>query len=270
VVRRRRVSAKIGTSLALAVLVAIGCARAKPARTIILPTLLVELPTDRAPTFPPDSDDRALTPADTPTVALTLPTLSESATPGPDIPTATATLAPAPEQQTVTPTPPTGTISHSEYAIARGDTLTSIALRHDTTVLAIMNVNGLVDPDDIHVGQILLIPCGDGDEGQVPTGQVEHTVAAGETLATLARLYRTTPEDILSANEAITDPLSIPVGITLTIPVGTAPQQVHIVRAGETLYSIARRYGVEIDTLVALNAISSPNHVEAGQVLILP
>jgi LysM repeat protein len=44
------------------------------------------------------------------------------------------------------------------------------------------------------------------------------------------------------------------------------------VRAGDTLYQLAKHYGVELQQLVALNraTISNPNHIEVGQVLDLP
>lgn len=44
------------------------------------------------------------------------------------------------------------------YVVQPGDTLTSIALRHGTTVRALMDANNLANPDIIFVGQVLLIP----------------------------------------------------------------------------------------------------------------
>jgi LysM repeat protein len=56
-------------------------------------------------------------------------------------------------------------------------------------------------------------------------------------------------------------------------PVPTlAPGQtiIYVVRSGDTLYSIARRFGVSMQTLVQLNAISNPSYIWAGQKLIIP
>ncbi len=44
----------------------------------------------------------------------------------------------------------------------------------------------------------------------------------------------------------------------------------HTVRAGETLYSIARYYGVDVNTLARANGIVNPNVLYAGQVLVIP
>jgi LysM repeat protein len=44
----------------------------------------------------------------------------------------------------------------------------------------------------------------------------------------------------------------------------------HVVQAGETLYSIARRYGVDVNTIARYNGIVNPNHLYAGQRLAIP
>jgi lysozyme len=44
----------------------------------------------------------------------------------------------------------------------------------------------------------------------------------------------------------------------------------HRVRYGETLYSIARHYGVSVDAIADANNIYNPNWIYAGQVLHIP
>ncbi len=44
----------------------------------------------------------------------------------------------------------------------------------------------------------------------------------------------------------------------------------HVVLAGETLFSIARYYGLDVDTLARANGIVNPNVLYAGQVLVIP
>ncbi|MFC0560120.1 LysM peptidoglycan-binding domain-containing protein [Halalkalibacter alkalisediminis] len=44
----------------------------------------------------------------------------------------------------------------------------------------------------------------------------------------------------------------------------------HTVQPGETLWSIANRYGVTLQELMFLNAITNPNLVYIGQVLRIP
>jgi LysM repeat protein len=59
---------------------------------------------------------------------------------------------------------------------------------------------------------------------------------------------------------------------TVVAPVYAAPDErtVHIVRAGEMLYSIARACGVDVWALASANGIANPNSIYAGQRLVVP
>ncbi|HEU5319491.1 MAG TPA: LysM peptidoglycan-binding domain-containing protein, partial [Methylomirabilota bacterium] len=54
-----------------------------------------------------------------------------------------------------------------------GDTLSSIARRFGTTVEAIVRVNGLEDPDEIAVGQVLFIPTTGPIPSPTPPGTAQ-------------------------------------------------------------------------------------------------
>ena len=45
---------------------------------------------------------------------------------------------------------------------------------------------------------------------------------------------------------------------------------IHVVVLGDTLYAIARRYGVSIESIAAANAVSDPNVLVVGQALAIP
>jgi murein DD-endopeptidase MepM/ murein hydrolase activator NlpD len=53
-------------------------------------------------------------------------------------------------------------------------------------------------------------------------------------------------------------------------PPAQGSETIHVVQAGETLFGIAQRYGTTVDFLVALNGLSDPNLVVAGQRLLIP
>jgi len=64
--------------------------------------------------------------------------------------------------------------------------------------------------------------------------------------------------------------LALLVGI---MPASAAPKAcdtIHIVQRGETLYSIARRYGVDVWTIARANGITNPNCIYVGQRLVIP
>ncbi|WP_084140145.1 LysM peptidoglycan-binding domain-containing protein [Lacticigenium naphthae] len=51
---------------------------------------------------------------------------------------------------------------------------------------------------------------------------------------------------------------------------GTSSSSTYIVKAGDTLYSIALKYSTTVSTLVSLNNISNPSLISIGQVIKLP
>lgn len=89
----------------------------------------------------------------TPPAGTPQPGTAVAATPTPfDATPAPADATPA----TATPTAEPG--APIEYTIEPGDTLFDIALEHDTTVDAILELNPGLDPDLINPGDVILIP----------------------------------------------------------------------------------------------------------------
>jgi murein DD-endopeptidase MepM/ murein hydrolase activator NlpD len=111
------------------------------------------------------------------------------------------------------------TPSTTTYIVQRGDTLSLIARRYDTTVRALAELNGIVNLNLIYVSQRLLIPNA-GHSSPSPSTQI-HIVQPGETLTRIASRYGVTTSAIVAAN-GIADPSLILVGQRLAIP-GSAP-----------------------------------------------
>lgn len=44
----------------------------------------------------------------------------------------------------------------------------------------------------------------------------------------------------------------------------------YTVQPGDTLYSIAQRFGVTVDTIAQANELSDPDYIFVGQVLVIP
>lgn len=105
------------------------------------------------------------------------------------------------------------------------------------------------------------------------TISVTHQVKPGESLSSIANYYGVLAADIIRAND-LKDPNRLVAGQTLVIPgVATPPTPtpiIHVVRPGENLYGIARKYGVSPEALASANGIADYNLIQAGQRLKIP
>jgi LysM repeat protein len=109
---------------------------------------------------------------------------------------------------------------------------------------------------------------------QCPPNTFAYTIKPGDTFYKLARQFNTTIPAIISANPLV-NPLFLQIGQTICIP----RQQVfppcpegnyYIIKAGDTLYSIARRYNVSLDDLIEANPGIDPDRLAIGQVICIP
>lgn len=151
------------------------------------------------------------------------------------------------------------------HTVRRGETLTAIAQRYNTTTDAILVRNAIIDPNRIFAGQVLAIPS-------VVTPPRSYTVQAGDTLTYVAQRFNTTVEALRQANNLAAG-VPVRVGQTLTLPpTGGAVNYArsHVVNTGETLRTIAERYGTTWQTLAAVNNIVNANRIFAGQTLLIP
>lgn len=101
------------------------------------------------------------------------------------------------------------------YVVKEGDTLSSIALAHNTTVASIAAINGIDSPDRIIPGQHLMIVKN--------ASALVRRVAKGDTLWDIARAYGVTVDSIAEAN-ALAGDVIIP-GQLLIIPVPQIPRE---------------------------------------------
>ncbi len=98
---------------------------------------------------------------------------------------------------------------------------------------------------------------------------IYHTVQSGENLFRIGLRYGATVDAIVAANN-LPDRGSVRAGQVLLIPVSPSAGAVtYVVQPGDTVYSIARRFGATVKTLVALNDLNSSCAIKAGQVLII-
>jgi len=106
--------------------------------------------------------------------------------------------------------------------VARGDTLSGIALQYGLDVEALTRANPGIDSQRLQIGQELLIPVpGVGGEAVLPSESrvVTHTVQEGETLLGIAAEYGVALNDIYALNAGVS-PQFLQVGQVLRIELG--------------------------------------------------
>lgn len=104
----------------------------------------------------------------------------------------------------------------------------------------------------------------------VPTSKGDYyTVKKGDSLYSIARLYDVSVEDLKTFNKLVSNVLAI--GQVLRIPdiVEKSDTSVYYVKKGDSLYGIAKSYGVSVEDIKRLNSLSS-NSLSIGQELLIP
>ncbi|MCB9616398.1 MAG: penicillin-insensitive murein endopeptidase [Sandaracinus sp.] len=83
------------------------------------------------------------------------------------------------------------------YVLQRGDTLSHVAVRHDTTVAELLAINPGLRPDRVTAGRSIRVPVAEG------TMRIEHVVRRGETLGRLAERHRVSVRDLQRWNPGL-------------------------------------------------------------------
>ncbi|MBQ9018848.1 MAG: LysM peptidoglycan-binding domain-containing protein [Bacilli bacterium] len=152
------------------------------------------------------------------------------------------------------------------YVVKRGDTLWGISNQYGVNVSELASLNN-VTAETLQVGQQLLIPSKSGTN---PDNMFMYTVKKGDSLYSIARVYNTSVSEIKRINNLVNNNLYI--GQVLRIPeMYTKPSDMndpnyvnYTVKSGDSLYSIAKKYGVSVDTIIQDNALKN-NILSIGQ-----
>ncbi len=173
------------------------------------------------------------------------------------------------------------------YRVRRGDTMAKIADNFGVTLGQIKAWNGKKIRHGIKTGQSITIFSSEeyasNDESTTVASKPRiHTVRPGETMTGIARMYGTTADKLSEWNGG-KDAASLQAGEKLNIYAANktasqgdadhaphvAKHRTHKVHRGETLYSIAEKYGTTVQELKHTNHLTK-NSIPAGKRLIIP
>ena len=148
------------------------------------------------------------------------------------------------------------------YIVKSGDTLYSIANKYGMSVQELKDLNKLTS-NTLSIGQQLVVS--EGNAGTLDT----YTVKAGDTLYSIANKYGLTVNELKQLNNLTSDILSIGQVLNISNSNTSLPSNTYIVKSGDSLYSIAKKYGITVDALKNANGKTS-NLLSIGEILGIP
>lgn len=189
----------------------------------------------------------------------------------------------------------TSTVSTSTatYTVKSGDTLSKIASSNKMTVAQLASLNNITNVNMIKVGQVLKVTqtttsAQSAKSASTSTSNTaSYTVKSGDTLSKIAANYNMSLAQIANLNQ-ISNVSAIRIGqvlkvsqtttstnqsstttskATTTTSTTTTTTGSYKVNSGDTLYAIAAKLGVNINTLLSLNGLNLSSTIYVGQVL---
>ncbi|WP_180006724.1 MULTISPECIES: LysM peptidoglycan-binding domain-containing protein [unclassified Acinetobacter] len=175
----------------------------------------------------------------------------------------------AAESRRAVPSTSTAEIKTENYTVQRGDSLSSVAAQSKMSLADLAALNQISTNTGLRIGQTLKIPAG----STIPDS---YTVQSGDTLTAIANRYNLSLEQIASLN-GISRTAGLRTGQRLKlsgepalveeskVSTTAANSDIHIVKSGETLNSIARKYHLQLNYLAALNDLPRTAALRIGQ-----
>ena len=189
-------------------------------------------------------------------------------------------------EQTLATTDASTLMKWDQVVVENGDSLSRISARHHVPVSVIRSANE-INGDMIRVGQKLRLPRDDQllvdplyasaaielqnlQSGLISSDRKTHRVRSGESLSVIARRYRVSVKDIQRWNN-ISDPRTLRAGTTLVLfqspakPANDKGTVQYVVQRGDSLWSIAKKYKVDINDIKNWNSLGSSVMLQPGQ-----
>ncbi len=150
------------------------------------------------------------------------------------------------------------------YVVQLGDTLNSIAAAHGVSALAIARANGIPNADLVRVGQRLTIPARATATSAAPRPVVVPPTATATSVTIASPAAAAPPAVSASPTLAAAAIANARVGAASTAGA------TYTVKRGDTLSSIALRFGTTTGALMRANNLKNANLIYTGMRLLIP
>ena len=165
--------------------------------------------------------------------------------------------------------------ANGTYTVKGGDTLYGISRKFGMSLSQLISSNGISTSSIIRPGQTLRVVGGEASSTVVRTSTStartsggNYVVQAGDTLYSIARRSGMSLNSLLTLNGLSQSSIIYPVSTkTNSASSVVSTSGTYTVKAGDTLYSIARRSGVSLSSLLSLNGLSQSSVIRPGQTL---
>lgn len=189
------------------------------------------------------------------------------------------------------------------HNVGKGESLASLSETYGTPVATLKEMNGLRSASLRRVPRLVIPVTGVSAEDSAPGKEIspdqlklahmraeegfrrgqKMRVRKGDTLSAIARRSGVSVRELMRAN-GIRDSRSLRAGAIIRIPragsvsrkespaaaPGGGTEQRHVVRQGDTLWSIARAHGITVDQLADRNNMTPRQSLQCGRVLLIP
>jgi LysM repeat protein len=186
-----------------------------------------------------------------------------------------------------------GNSATASYTVQSGDTVAAIAGRHGLSTASVLALNGLGWKSLIFPGQVLKLAPGARVAPASAQEGGRYTIARGDTISRIAARFGVPVDAVLSANglgwssiiypgqtiaiPAVAAP-AVPAGpnielasaTTPTTPAAPAPTSTYTIRSGDTVSSIAARFGVTTQAVLDANGLTASSIIYPGRTLVIP
>ncbi len=162
------------------------------------------------------------------------------------------------------PTEPEEPQSTKTITIKKGDTLSCLAIKYNTTVKELVKLNNIKNPNLIYAGEKLIVPYKKTSNNSTQI----YIVQKGDTLSKIAQEFNTTVTKIATDNNISNINLIHP-GQELKMQNSSLCHDcghiIYTVQKGDSLWKIARKNNTTIANIVRLNRIKNPNLIYPNQ-----